>query len=208
MNTALPFSPAADRNKVPILEKLAALLPAQARVLEVASGSGQHAEHFARAQPLWHWQPTDADPAMPVAIDERCAGLAHVAPALHLDVLAWPWPAALAAGGPYDAVYCANMIHIAPWACCGALMRGAVALLAPAGLLVVYGPFRVDGVPTSAGNEGFDADLRARNPAWGLRWLHDVQGQAEAHGLALERSFAMPANNLMLVFSRRGAASA
>lgn len=202
MNAPLPFSPAADRNKGPILETLAALLPPRARVLEVASGSGQHAEHFARAQPGWHWQPSDADPSMPQAIDARCAGLANVAPALHVDVLQRPWPAALAALGPFDAVYCANMIHIAPWACCGALMRGAAALLAPAGQLVVYGPFLVDGTPTAASNQAFDADLRARNPAWGLRWLHDVQAQAEAHGLALQRAFAMPANNLLLVFAR------
>jgi SAM-dependent methyltransferase len=196
----LPFSPAAERNKGPILEVLQRLLPVRARVLEVASGTGQHAAHFASACPEWDWQPTEADAASLPAIDERCRGLANVRPALRLDVSsAPPWPVGPA---PFDAVYCANLLHIAPWAVCPALMRGAAAHLGRGGRLLLYGPYRQDGVPTAPSNEAFDADLKARNPQWGLRLLADVEREAGAMGLALEEVVSMPANNLVLVFGR------
>lgn len=195
----LPFSAAAERNQGPILAVLQRLLPREAQVLEVASGTGQHARHFAQARPGWTWQPTDTTDEARQVLDARCAGLENVRPAVRLDVLdAAAWPP-----GAYDALYCANMLHIAPWATCPALMRGAAAHLVPGGLLVLYGPYRVDGVPTAPSNEAFDADLKARNPAWGLRALADVQREAAAVGLVRREVVTMPANNLVVVFERR-----
>jgi len=195
----LPFSPAAERNREPILAALRALLPTQAHVLEIASGTGQHAEHFAAAQPGWRWQPTDAEPASLPAIVARTSRLANVSPARLLDVLHWPPLPGLA---PFDAVYCANMIHIAPWAACPALMQGAARVLAPGGMLALYGPFLLDDTTNAPSNLAFDADLRQRNPAWGVRRLVDVVQQAEAAGLALTQRTEMPANNLLLAFKR------
>jgi SAM-dependent methyltransferase len=200
MPDALPFSPAAERNKAPVLGVLSQVLPGSARVLEIASGTGQHAAHFATSQPGWQWQPTDADEAALSGIAARCSGLANVLPPLQLDVLAAAWPAAL---GRFDAIYCANMLHISPWPTCEALMQGASRhLVEGGGVLVVYGPFIVDGEPTTQSNLAFDASLRARDPAWGLRRLAEVEAQAHRAGLALQRRFDMPANNLMLVFDR------
>lgn len=199
MDAALTFSPAADRNKAPILDVLESLLPEQATVLEIASGTGQHAAHCATAHPTWNWQPSDGDARALAPIAARCAGLANVRPPLRLDVLGWPWPAAL---GRFDAVYCANLLHIAEWATCAALMRGASAHLAAGGVLILYGPYGVEGEPLAPGNAAFDADLRARNPAWGLRALSAVTAAAQAEGLAFERRWNMPANNLMLAFRK------
>ena len=196
-----PFSAAADRNKHPLLAALQQLLSPQGRALEIASGTGQHAVWFADALPGWRWQPTDADAAALPGLAQRVAGARHgnvEAPTL-LDVLADPWPVP----GGYDLVYCANMLHIAPWATCAGLMRGAAQCLADDGELVVYGPFLEDGVPTAAGNLAFDESLRARNPAWGIRRLADVCDVAAQAGLEYRLQQAMPANNLLLVFGRR-----
>lgn len=197
----LPHSPAAERNKAPILAQLQTLLPAQARVLEIAAGTGQHAAAFAAAQPGWTWQPTDGDAASLPAIAARCAALPNVLPPLHLDVLR-PWPALPAALQPLDAVMCANMLHISPWATCAALLQGAAAHLSPHGLLLLYGPYLEDDRPTAPSNLAFDTDLKARDPAWGLRRLADVADTARAAGLRLAQRIDMPANNLMLVFRR------
>ena len=196
----LPFSAPAERNKGPILELLARALPQDARVLEIASGSGQHAAHFAAAQPRWRWQPSDADARALAGIAARCAGLSNVAAPVALDVLAPPQASLLR--GLFEAVYCANMIHIAPWAACAGLMQLAARLLAPDGALVVYGPFIEDDVPTAASNLAFDADLRARDPQWGLRRLADVDAEAARAGLRRVERHAMPANNLTLVWRR------
>lgn len=200
----LPFSPAAERNQAPLLAQLQRRLGPAARVLEIASGTGQHARHFASAQPGWAWQPTDVGADRRAAVDARCRGLPQVAPALPLDVLEpADWAAlARAAPGPDDAIYCANLLHIAPWPVCAALMHGAAARLAPAGLLLIYGPFRIAGVPTAPSNEAFDADLRARDPQWGLRALDAVQAEAARVGLGLREAIEMPANNRLLVFAR------
>lgn len=192
----LPFSPAAERNRAPILEVLTRVLPENSRVLEIASGTGQHAEHLAGARPAWQWQPSDADAASLPGIAARCKGLPNVASPLQLDVLQ-PWPAALMG---FDAVYCANMLHISPWATCAALMTGVAHALVPNGLLLIYGPFVVDGEPTAPSNAAFDASLNARNPEWGLRRLSAVIAEADAAGLRFEQRVAMPANNLMLAF--------
>jgi len=195
----MTFSPAADRNKAPILEVLTRVLPGPAAVLEIASGSGQHAEHFAAARPDWDWQPTEADAAALASIAARTAALANVRPPLMLDVLAPRWSDSL---GHFDGLYCANMLHISEWQTCAALMRGAARHLGPGGAIVLYGPYLVDGEPTAAGNVAFDADLRRRNPAWGVRRLADVSAEAERAGMALEQRVDMPANNLLLVFRR------
>ena len=202
---ALPFSPAAERNRDTILGVLQQLLPARARVLEIASGTGQHAAHCAAAMPGWLWQTSDLDPGALPGIDARCAPRGNVLPALRIDVLAPAWPLGATS---VDAVCCANMLHIAPWPCCAALMQGAVRHLKPGAALVVYGPFLIEGETPAPSNLAFDADLRARNPAWGLRRLADVVGAAEQAGLVFERRIEVPANNLMLVFRRPAAAAA
>jgi hypothetical protein len=191
-------SPAADRNAPPILAQLQRVLPSKGLMLEIASGTGQHAAGFADGLPGWDWQPTDFDPESLLSIRAWCAKQSRVRPPLQLDVLAQPWPVALPK--PVDAMFCANMIHIAPWACTAALMQGAARHLVPHGLLVTYGPYLEDGVGTSPGNIAFDADLRARNPDWGLRLLATVSEQAKAAGLCLHERVAMPANNLLLVW--------
>jgi hypothetical protein len=195
----LPFSPAAERNSAPWLAVLQGLLPARAQVLELASGTGQHAAFCADAQPGWHWQPSERDAEALPWIARRCAGLPNVAAPLQIDLLAAAPLHALQAGG-FDAVVAMNLLHIAPWPVCAALMHLAAQRLAPAGCLVVYGPFIVDGQPTAPSNLAFDADLRARNPSWGLRTLVAVQQQAAPAGLVLQATVQMPANNLSLVF--------
>jgi SAM-dependent methyltransferase len=195
---ALPHSAPADRNKQPILDVLRTVLPARGTALEIASGTGQHVAWFAAALPAWTWQPTDTDADMLPAIAARCSGLPNVRPPVRLDVLA-PWPVL---DGAFDAIYCANMLHIATWATCAALMQGSAHCLAPGGVLVTYGPYFEEGVTPAAGNVAFDASLRARDPAWGVRRLEDVAAQATRAGLRLRARHAMPANNLLLVFER------
>jgi hypothetical protein len=192
-------SPAAERNLPPILAVLQRVLPSHGRALEIASGTGQHVAGFALALPGWTWQPSDAQDDAFGSIAYWCAqaGVANALLPLRLDVLA-PWPLV----DTVDAIYCANMLHIAPWATCAALMQGAALHLAADGVLITYGPYLERGVPTSPGNLGFDADLRQRDAAWGIRQMDDVVQQAALVGLALRERVAMPANNLLLVFGR------
>jgi hypothetical protein len=181
------------------------VLPAQGTALEIASGTGQHAAWFAAALPGWTWQPTDGDAsALPsIAAWTSQAGAANVRPPLLLDVMAPQWPAqGPPFAEPFDAIYCANMLHIAPWATCAALMQGSARHLAASGVLVTYGPYLEDDVPTAPGNLSFDQSLRARNPAWGIRRLQDVTREAQRAGLALRERHEMPSNNLLLVFAR------
>jgi SAM-dependent methyltransferase len=194
------FSPAAERNKQPILEVLQQVLPAQGHALEIASGTGQHVAWFARHMPQWTWQPTDADAPALNSIDAHIAQgqLGNVRPPLLLDVMSPVWlPAETTA---FDAIYCANMLHIAPWPTCAALMQGAARHLAPGGMLITYGPYLEDEVVTSFGNISFDESLRSQNPAWGIRRREDVEQQAAHVGLRLARRVALPANNLLLVW--------
>jgi len=199
--SSLPHSPAADRNKEPILACLKRILGEHGRALEVAAGTGQHAVSFAGSLAGWSWQPTDADAGMLPVIASRIAqaGSANVLPPLQLDVTAPHWPPFTQ---KFDAIYCANMLHIAPWAACPALMANAVQHLAPGGMLITYGPYFEEGVPPVASNLAFDEDLRARNPDWGIRRLEDVRAEAHRVGLALTQRHEMPANNLLLVFMR------
>ena len=195
----LPHSPAAERNKDAILACLRQHLGDRGRALEIASGTGQHVAWFAAALPGWQWQPTDADPGMLPVIAERVAdaGLANVLPPRPLDVTAPEWPSV---DGPVDAIFCANMLHIAPWAACAGLMAGAARHLVEGGMLVTYGPYFEADVPPAPSNLAFDESLRARDPAWGIRRLDDVVAEAGRRGLVLAHRHAMPANNLLLVF--------
>ena len=203
--TDLPFSAAADRNKQPILDALRRVLGERAHVLEIASGTGQHAEWFAAAMPGWTWQPTDADARMLPGLASRVAqaGLPDLRAPLLLDVTAPQWPSQGAAFGEegFDAICCANMLHIAPPAACVGLMQGAARHLRTGGVLVTYGPYFEDTAPAPS-NVAFDESLRARNPSWGIRRLKDVEAEARRASLALKERHEMPANNLLLVFGR------
>jgi SAM-dependent methyltransferase len=204
----LPTSPAAERNKGPILAVLETLLPPHATVLELASGTGQHAAHFAAAHPQWLWQPSEGDAAALPAIARRRGVLPNVARPMHLDLLSADAGTVPGDGSArFDAVFVANMLHISPWATCSALMRLAAAHLQPAGVLVVYGPFDVEGEALAPSNAAFDTDLRARDARWGLRKLGDVQAEAVRAGLVFERRVTMPANNLVLVWRLPGMAA-
>jgi SAM-dependent methyltransferase len=198
---ARQHAPAAARNRDPIWAVLQRHLPAKGLVLEVASGSGEHALHFARAAgPEITVQPSDPDPASRASIDAwaTASGLANIRPALALDASAQAWPIAHA-----DVVLCCNMIHIAPWGAAVGLVQGAARVLTLGGLLFLYGPFKRDGRHTAPSNEAFDRDfLRARNPAWGVRDLEAVSDVAEAAGFAPPRIEEMPANNLSVLFRR------
>lgn len=199
MHAARRHSPAAERNAPHILAELQRLLPASGRMLEIASGTGQHAAAFAAALPGWQWQPTDFEPDALPSIADWCAGLPNVRAPLRLDVLDATWAGV---APEVDAMYCANMIHIAPWACTAALMRGAARHLATGGLLITYGPYLEDDVDTAPGNLAFDADLKQRHPGWGLRRLADVAREAAAVQLQLRERVALPANNLLLAWGR------
>ncbi|MEO8279597.1 MAG: DUF938 domain-containing protein [Ideonella sp.] len=192
-------SPASERNRGPILAELQRLLPAQGVLLEVASGTGQHAAWCSAGLPGWQWCPTDFDAASLPSISAWCLGLERVHAPVLLDVTQARWTEVPA---EVDAVFCANMIHIAPWPCCAGLMQGAARHLSARGMLITYGPYLEDGVTTSPGNMAFDADLRMRNPAWGLRRREDVEQLAEQAGLRLHERVEMPANNLLLVWVR------
>ena len=195
---SLPHSRAADRNKEPILAQLRVILGERGTALEIASGTGQHAVWFAAALPGWTWQPTEFDPELLPVIAERIAqsGLGNVLPPLELDVTSPEWPVTR----KFDAMLCANMLHIAPWAACAGLMDGAARHLASGGVLVTYGPYLEHDVPTAPSNIAFDESLRELDPSWGLRQLDDVVAEAARNGLALAQRHAMPANNLLLVF--------
>lgn len=198
-------SPAAARNREPILGVLRPVLPEQGLVLEIASGSGEHVVHLARALTGLTFQPTDPDGHARASIDAwaTAAGLDNVRPALPLDAQSDAWPVTRA-----DAILCINMIHIAPWAAAIGLMRGAARILPAGGVLYLYGPYKRDGRHTAPSNEAFDRDLRATDPAWGVRDLEAVTGLAAGHGLALERVVEMPANNLSVVLRKGGSACA
>jgi len=194
-------SPSTARNRQPILEALRPRLAQGARVLEVASGAGEHAVFLAEAMPEVRWQPTDrdAEALASIAAWRSAAGLANLAAPLRLDA-AEPrsWPA-----GPFEAVVCINMVHISPWAAAEGLMAGAGRVLARGGRLFLYGPYLEAGVETAPSNLAFDESLRRRDPAWGLRDLAEVAALAAANGLAFAERIAMPANNLVVMFEKR-----
>lgn len=194
-------SPAALRNRAAIAEVLLPVLPSAPRslVLELASGSGEHVEHFATRFPHLVFQPSDPSPDARASIDARTAELpdGRALPALDLDVLASPWPITAC-----DAIVCINMIHASVPETVRALMQGATTVLRPGAPLVTYGAYRIEGRHTAASNESFDAWLKERDPRWGVRDLEEVTVEAARAGLRLEARIAMPANNFTLVFRR------
>lgn len=199
MANELLTSPAAERNKDPILTALETVLPSSGEVLEIASGTGQHVVFFATELPAIQWQPTEPDAANRDAIEARIreAGLRNIAAPIALDVHEPRW----AVGGPYDAVLCINMIHISPWSATDALCLGAARHLRTHGRLVLYGPYLENGTAAPS-NIDFDATLRRRNSQWGLRALEDVTRVAASHGLQRQQVVRMPANNLTVIFSK------
>ncbi len=192
-------APAAARNRQPILDVLRTYLPDKGLVLEIASGSGEHAVHFAQALPALVFQPTDPGAEQRASIDAwvRTLALANVRPALDLDAATDEWPVERA-----DALVCINMIHIAPWAAAIGLMRGASRVLPAGGVLFLYGPYNRGGRPTSPGNEAFDRSLRQQDPSWGVRDLEAVTALASGRGFSAPEIFEMPANNLSLIFRK------
>lgn len=189
------------RNREPILEVLRDWLPTHGRVLEVASGTGEHAVHFASGLPSQTWQPSDPSETAcaSIAAWQRQAESPNLLSPLTLDVRQRPWPVP-----GVVAVVCINMLHIAPWEATEALLAGAGETLPEGGVLYLYGPFRRDGKHTAGSNAAFDADLRRRDPEWGIRDLESVISLAERHGLGLVAVVDMPANNFSVVL-RAGA---
>ena len=199
MHDARRFAPATQRNRDAILEVMRRFVKPRAHVLEIASGTGEHAVYLAPRLDVASWQPTDPDPESRASIDAWRAAEPdpRVLPASDLDVTRGSWPAF-----EPDAIVAINMIHIAPWRACEGLLAGAGRLLPAGGVLFLYGPFRRAGVSTAPSNEAFDESLRARDPEWGIRDLDAVREEAADQGLVLEQAVEMPANNLSVVLRR------
>jgi SAM-dependent methyltransferase len=197
MNPAAQSAPAAARNREPILRVLRDYLPPSGLVLEIASGTGEHAAWYSSALPSLTWQPTDRDPEAleSIAAWRDLTNTLNLLPPLLLDASAATWPVSQA-----DVVVAINMVHISPWTATQGLIAGAARVLHPEGLLFLYGPFREGGVHTGAGHAAFDADLRARDPSWGIRDLDEITALAGRQGLTGPERIAMPANNLSVVF--------
>jgi SAM-dependent methyltransferase len=194
------YRPHVARNREPILDVLKRVLPQRGLVLEIASGSGEHAAYFAQALPSLTWQPSDPDASAlsSIAAHRDDVGLANLLAPLHLDVTAAAWPV-----GHADAILCCNMIHISPWAACEGLMAGAERTLSPGGILYLYGPYQIGGRHTAPSNREFDGYLRGQNPAWGIRDLDEVTALAKRHNFAPAETVAMPANNQSVIFRRQ-----
>jgi len=193
-------APAALRNREPIAEVLSGWLPQEGLVLEVASGSGEHAIYFAERFPKLDWQPSDVDPGALSSIAgwREESGLTNVRAPLIIDAASPGWPLDRA-----DAVLSINMVHISPWRSALGLLDGAARLLMSGAPLVMYGPWLKDDIPTVESNLAFDADLKRRDAQWGLRRIEDFTAAAEERGFEFAATRAMPANNLMLLYRRR-----
>ena len=201
MPPARPSSPAALRNRGPIADILQAILPDTGKILEIASGTGEHALYFAERFPHMLWQPSDGSEAAVAAIESwrATADLPNLLARLRLDASApesWPEMAGI------SAILCINMVHISPWAATEGLMRGSAKLLASGEPLILYGPYIREGVETAASNLAFDESLKQRNPAWGLRTLEQVAELADLYGFTLEEVTPMPANNIIALFRK------
>lgn len=196
-------APAALRNREPIAAVLRDWLPPTGLVLEIASGTGEHAVHFARAFPDLEWQPSDIDPSALASIEawRGNAGLTNLRAPVVLDAASADWPCASA-----DAVLSINMVHISPWASAIGLVNGAAQTLRAGGVLILYGPWLKNDIETAESNLAFDTDLKRRNPDWGLRRVEDFAALAESTGYQFVDTRQMPANNLMLLFRRSSAA--
>ncbi|MGN6059495.1 MAG: DUF938 domain-containing protein [Sphingomicrobium sp.] len=192
-------APAALRNREPIAEVLREWLPEAGLVLEIASGTGEHVVYFAERFPALEWQPSDLHADALASIDawRESAALTNVRAPLKIDASSADWPVSEA-----DAVLSINMVHISPWASALGLLNGAARLLPPGGPLILYGPWLSADIETAPSNLEFDANLRSRDPEWGLRSVEEFAAAAEERGLRLEQTRAMPANNLMLLLRR------
>ena len=194
------YAPATERNREAILSVLKSVLPAQGKVLEIASGTGEHITFWAPHFPALTWQPSDPDPMHLASIEgwmeQRLA--VNILPPIQLDVTNDAWGV-----DSVDVILCINMIHIAPWEACLGLFRGTQSILSKSGLLYLYGPFKQQGQHTATSNEAFDLSLRAQDPSWGVRDLEAVIDIAQKHDLHLQQVIPMPANNLSVVFRRR-----
>jgi hypothetical protein len=199
IGSMLRHAPATARNRAPILEVLRRVLPTSGTVLEIASGTGEHAVFMAKHLPDLIWQPSDIDSAARDSIEawRSEAALPNLRQPLAIDTTSDDWGIERA-----DAIVCINMVHISPWAATEGLLRGASRRLAGGRTLYLYGPYRIDGRPTAPSNAAFDASLRARNPDWGVRSASDVQRGAESTGFRLAEVIEMPANNFSLVLHR------
>jgi len=195
------FSPSAARNRAPILDVLQRVLPARAAVLEIGCGTGEHAVHFAAAMPGLSWAPSDADADARASTSAWIAfsRLSNVSAPRAIDVCVDAWEA----DGAFDAIVSLNMIHIAPWAASVGLFAGAGRLLGAGGVLFLYGPFMRNGDHTAPSNAAFDSSLKARDPAWGVRDVADLERLGEGAGLVLRETVEMPANNQCLLFAKR-----
>ena len=191
----LPHSPATRRNREPIFDVLKDRLREGSSILEIASGTGEHASWMASKVPLVTWQPSDVLPERLSTIDSYNVHNSNVLPAIHLDVLG-EWPTNV-----YDTILCINMIHISPWECCQALLQQSRSHLSSNGLLYLYGPYKKGGQHTSESNNVFDSYLRNQNPCWGVRNMETVIEEAEKSGFIFHKSIAMPANNFSLLFT-------
>ena len=195
-------SPAAQRNREPIANVLRDVLPDTGKVLEIASGSGEHALYFAQVFPQILWQPSDHDDAAVASIESWAAqsDLPNLLAPVKIDAARTDtWP-------EFDgvsAILCINMVHISPWSATEGLMRGAAARLGPYEPLILYGPYLRDGVATAPSNLAFDADLKRRNPQWGVRSLGAVESLAAECGFARDRIVEMPSNNLTVIFRKK-----
>lgn len=194
-------APATLRNRDAIADVLARWLPPSGLVLEIASGSGEHCAYFAGVLPGHRWQPSDPDESARHSIAAWTSDVDNVAPPLAIDAASPDWPIAAA-----DAILCINMVHISPWSAATGLFDGASMLLPPGAPLILYGPFRRQGMATAPSNEAFDQSLRARDPHWGLRYVESITEVAEARGFTQDQLIDMPANNLILIY-RRGSGS-
>ena len=196
--SALPFSSASERNRQPILERLQALIPENGSVLEIGSGTGQHAVFFAEKMTGWMWQPSDREENL-AGLEARLAieGHENILPPLKLDVLYDPWP-----GHCFDAAFSANTAHIMPWDAVIAMFAGVAGHLHTGGRFCLYGPFNVDNCFTSQSNAHFDAQLRAEDSAMGIRDIAMIESLARLHHMPFEYKLAMPANNFILVFKK------
>jgi hypothetical protein len=204
MNDARQFAPATERNRQPILEVLQTILPATGTVLEISSGTGEHAIFFAPYFPALPWLPSDPNPEARASILawQQQHPIANLAPPIALDASTPHWEVEDQGLG-IGAIVNINMIHIAPWSACQGMMAGAGRILPLGGVLYLYGPYKRNGVHTAPSNAAFDDSLRSRNPEWGVRDLELVIAEAQERGLALDKIVEMPANNLSIVLRKQ-----
>ena len=198
------YAPATERNREAILAVLHSHLPDQGAVLEIASGTGQHAVFFAQRLTPRYWLPTDMDATNLASIADwrQEADVANLLPPRRLDVRDPTWRIDSDLPAPITAIVNINMLHISPWSCCQALFAGATEILDHGAVVMLYGPYKRDGLHTAASNAAFDDQLRSQDPEWGVRDLEAVVDVAAEQGFACQKVYEMPANNLSVLFER------